>query len=158
MKPARISGPWGAAVLLLTCLIGALAGRDAAAREMQGSTSPLGLWQTPGGGVIGIDWCGQVLCGRIVGIPRAPGEPMPKDIAGRSQCGLTIISQATEGQDSFWFGHITDPRNGRQYSVQLWVDDEDSLHVRGYVGVPLLGETQIWHRYNGGLGPECTIA
>lgn len=142
----------------LIVVIGALANLGVSAREMRESKFPFGLWQTPGGGVIEISWCGQVLCGRIVGIPRASGAPIPKDAAGQSQCGLTIIRQATEGQDGSWFGHITDPRDGRQYHVELWVDVDDGLHVRGYIGLPLLGQTQIWHRYTGRVGPECTIA
>lgn len=141
----------------LVVLVAAMASFGAAAREMQTTQSPLGLWQTKGGGVIGISWCGQALCGRILGIPRAPGEPVPKDATGRSQCGLTIIRQVLEGQDGSWFGHIIDPRDNSQYNVELWVGDAGSLHVRGYIGVPLLGQTQVWRRYNGRVGSECTL-
>jgi uncharacterized protein (DUF2147 family) len=139
-------------------LFGVLAGFGAAARDSQRNESPLGLWRTQGGGVIEIFWCGDVLCGSIVGIPRAPGEPIPKDSAGRSECGLIIMTQVSEAQDASWSGHITDPRDGNQYHVELRVDDRGSLHLRGYILLPLLGETQIWHRYTGRVGPECTIA
>jgi uncharacterized protein (DUF2147 family) len=145
-------------LVVVVVLVGVWASFGAAARDRQKNESPLGLWQTPGGGVIEISLCGRVLCGRIVGIPRAPGESIPKDSAGRSQCGLTIIRQAAEGQDGSWSGRITDPRDGTQYQMKLWLDDRGSLHVRGYIGVPLLGQTQIWRRYTGRLGPECTIA
>ena len=142
----------------LIVLVGVLASFGAAARDGQKNESPLGLWQTPGGGVIEISLCGDLLCARIAGIPRAPGEPIPKDSAGRSQCGLTIIRDASEGQDGSWSGHITDPRDGSQYHVRLWLGDRGSLHVRGYILLPLLGQTQIWHRYAGRPGPECTLA
>jgi uncharacterized protein (DUF2147 family) len=139
-------------------LVGVVASFGATARDMQKSESPLGLWQTQGGGVIEIFWCGNVLCGSIVGIPRAPGEPIPKDSAGRSECGLTIMTQVLQGQDGSWSGHITDPRDGSQYHIRLWVDDRGSLHLRGYILLPLLGQTQIWQRYTGRVGPDCTIA
>jgi uncharacterized protein (DUF2147 family) len=142
----------------LVVLVGVLASFGATARGMQKDASSIGLWQAQGGGVIEISQCGRVLCGRIVGIPRASGEPIPKDRAGQPQCGLTIISQAAEGKDGSWSGYITDPREGRQYHVKLRVDDRGSLHVRGHLGLPLLGQTHIWHRYTGRLGPECTIA
>jgi len=142
----------------LVVLVGVLASFGTAAQARQGTGSALGLWQTQGGGVIEIFRCGRGLCGRIVGIPRAPREPIPKDSAGRSQCGLTIMTLAVEGQDGSWSGQITDPRDGAQYHVKLWVDDRSSLHVRGYILLPLLGQTQIWHRYTGRVGAECTIA
>jgi len=141
----------------LVVLVGILGSFGAAARAAQSNGSPLGLWQVSGGGVIEVSRCGQALCGRIVGIPRAPREPIPKDWAGRSQCGLMIIRQASAARDGSWSGHITDPRDGTEYHVKLWVDDRGRLNVRGYIGLPLLGQTQIWHRYAGRVGPECTI-
>ena len=135
---------------LLTCF-------GAVAQERLGN-APLGLWRTQGGGIIETFRCGRGLCGRIVGIPRAPGEPIPKDSAGRSQCGLTIMTGVVEGQDGSWSGHITDPRDGAQYHVKLWVDNRGSLNVRGYILLPLLGQTQVWHRYTGRVGPQCTLA
>jgi uncharacterized protein (DUF2147 family) len=138
-------------------LVGVLASFGAAARDRQKNESPLGLWQTQGGGVIEIFWCGNFMCGSIVGIPRAPGAPIPKDSAGRSECGLTIMRQVSEMQDGSWSGHITDPRDGNQYRVKLWVDDRGNLHLRGYILLPLLGQTQIWQRYTGRVGPECTV-
>jgi hypothetical protein len=56
-------------------------------------TSPTGTWLTANGhGVVAIAQCGDALCGRIVGIDREPTEPMPTDVDGHSQCGLTIIT------------------------------------------------------------------
>ncbi|MBV8458468.1 MAG: DUF2147 domain-containing protein [Acetobacteraceae bacterium] len=136
------------------------AGFPAKARELAGYAAPLGEWRTAnGGGVIAISWCGEALCGRIVGIKRDPGEPMPTDAAGRSQCRLTIITNATPGQDgSSWFGQITDPRDDKHYGLEMWVGDDGRLHVRGYLGVPLLGQTSIWERFTGRITADCGIA
>jgi uncharacterized protein (DUF2147 family) len=129
----------------------------ATARQMPMPASPLGLWQTTGGGVIEIGWCGATLCGRIVGINRAPGEPMPKDYQGRSQCGLAIITNERPTEDGSWLGKVTDPRDGKTYQAEMWVDNEGRLNLRGFVGLPLFGQTQIWHRFTGRLDTHCTV-
>ena len=79
--------------------------------------SPVGSWLTANGhGVVAIAQCGDALCGRIVGIDREPTEPMPTDVHGRSQCGLTIITNERPTGDGTWLGEITDPRDGRHVS------------------------------------------
>ena len=118
--------------------------------------NPLGAWLTESGhGVVAIESCGDALCGRIVGIDRAPDEPMPTDVHGQPQCGLTIITDEHPTADSTWLGWVTDPRSGTAYHAKLWVDDDDNLHLRGYLGISLLGQTQIWHRFKGHLTTEC---
>jgi uncharacterized protein (DUF2147 family) len=121
--------------------------------------TPVGTWLTANGhGVVSIEPCGGALCGRIVGIDRAPGEPMPTDWQGQPQCGLTIITnEKPEAVDS-WLGEITDPRDGGTYHAKLWVDEQGNLRLRGYIGIPALGATQVWHRFAGHLSSECRVA
>ena len=121
--------------------------------------NPIGMWSTENGhGVIAIVPCGEALCGRIVGIERAPTDPIPTDVNGRSQCGLTIITNEKPRADGTWLGQITDPRDGGTYQAKLWVDESGNLHLRGFIGTPLLGSTQIWRKYNGHLTAECGLA
>jgi uncharacterized protein (DUF2147 family) len=137
---------------LLACLL-ALAHPAARAANVP---PVVGDWLTEGGdGVIQIAPCAQGLCGRIVGITRAPGEPMPVDFQGKSQCGLLILTADETPIDGAWRGHITDPRNGTAYQARLRVDAQQRLLMRGFVAVPLLGETQTWPRFIGRIGPEC---
>ena len=120
------------------------------------AVSPLGKWTTADGhGVIAIEQCGEALCGRIVGIDRKPTEPMPTDVHGRPQCGLTIITNERPETDGSWLGEATDPRDGRTYRAELWLDESGKLHLRGYLGIRLLGSTQIWHRFTGRLTNSC---
>ncbi|HME23779.1 MAG TPA: DUF2147 domain-containing protein [Acetobacteraceae bacterium] len=122
------------------------------------ASTPLGNWSTEGGhGVIAIAPCGEALCGRIVGIERAPDEPMPTDVQGRPQCELTIIRNEMPTEDGRWRGDVTNPRDGKTYRALLWVDDAGRLNLRGYIGIPLLGSTQIWNRYPGRLSDGCRI-
>jgi len=122
------------------------------------SDTPVGTWSTANGhGVVAIEQCGGALCGRIVGIDRAPTEPMPTDVNGRSQCGLTILTNEMPAADGTWLGQITDPRDGNTYQAKLWLDAGGNLHLRGFIGIPLLGSTQIWRKYTGQLTAECGL-
>ena len=86
------------------------------------TTNPAGTWLTANGhGVVAIAQCGDALCGRIVGIDREPTEPMPTDVDGHSQCGLTIITNGRPAADGAWLGKITDPRNGNTYGSG-WIE------------------------------------
>lgn len=121
--------------------------------------TPTGRWVTPAhNAVIQISRCGTALCGRIVGIVLAPGEPVPVDWQGRSQCGLTIIHVAPAGDGSLWSGSITDPRDGSSYHARIRLADANDLRLRGYLGIPLLGQTQTWTKYSGPLVPlDCRL-
>lgn len=118
-----------------------------------------GDWSTEGGsGVIAIGPCGTALCGRIVGIARAPGEPIPRDVNGESQCGLTIITNEKPNGDGAWIGQITDPRTGKTYGAKIWLGPDGNLRLRGFLGLPLFGQTQVWHPFNGRLGSDCAFS
>jgi uncharacterized protein (DUF2147 family) len=120
---------------------------------------PLGTWSTANGqGVVAIDQCGDALCGRIVGIDRKPTDPMPTDVDGRPQCGLTIITNQRPQPDGTWLGQITDPRDGGVYQAKLWLDERGNLRLRGFIGIPALGATQTWHRFTGHLTAACGLA
>ena len=100
-------------------------------------SSLVGNWMTANGhGVVAIAQCGDALCGRIVGIDRVPTEPMPTDVHGRPQCGLTIITNERPTGDGAWLGEITDPRDGSTYQAKLWLDEDGNLHLRGRCWVP----------------------
>lgn len=50
------------------------------------------------------------------------------------------------GQD-YVDGRIYDPPSGKTYNCKVWIEG-DKLHLRGYMGLSLLGKTVTWHRYN----------
>jgi uncharacterized protein (DUF2147 family) len=76
-------------------------------------------------------------------------------VYGRSQCGLTIITNEKPDTDGTWLGEVTDPRDGGKYQAKLWVDAAGNLNLRGFIGIPLLGATQTWHKFTGRLTAEC---
>jgi uncharacterized protein (DUF2147 family) len=43
--------------------------------------------------------------------------------------------------DGTWLAQITDPRDGDTYQAKLWLDESGNLHLRGFIGIPLLNST-----------------
>ena len=50
------------------------------------------------------------------------------------------------GEDEWSEGTIYDPENGNTYSCSIKMTDENTLDIRGYIGVSALGRTDIWKR------------
>jgi uncharacterized protein (DUF2147 family) len=123
------------------------------------SPTLIGLWLTQGGdGIIAITECGNGLCGHIAGLfLDHPEDPMPVNNRGVSQCGLPLITDARQIWPNLWKGHITDPRNGIVYGVELHLDPRGNLALRGFLGIPLLGQTETWTPYVGTLPADCRI-
>lgn len=50
-------------------------------------------------------------------------------------------------EDKIWEdGHIYDPKNGKEYSCKMELKDKNSLNVRGFIGVSIIGRTDTWTR------------
>lgn len=62
--------------------------------------------------------------------------------------GRTIITGLkANGNGRYSGGKITDPVSGQVYSLKA-TQTGDTLKMRGYLGVSLLGRTQTWKRAN----------
>ncbi|MDR3514837.1 MAG: DUF2147 domain-containing protein [Azospirillaceae bacterium] len=125
------------------------------------ATAPVGVWLTESrDGAIAIAPCDSGLCGALVwfqpgdGAESAPpvDEHNPKPmLRHRPLCGLTMITGLTETEGG-WTGWIYNPSDGSTYHTQLIMHADDTLEVHGYVGIPLLGKSQIWVRAPADLG------
>jgi uncharacterized protein (DUF2147 family) len=80
--------------------------------------------------------------------------PLPGDTGICSACpgnfkdkpiqGLQIVWGLKEkGPGSWGDGHILDAKGGKIYRVKMAVKG-DKLYLRGYIGVSILGRTNIW--------------
>lgn len=49
-------------------------------------------------------------------------------------------------KDTWTEGTIYDPENGSTYSCTIKMTDENTLDIRGYIGVSALGRTDVWKR------------
>ena len=110
-----------------------------------------GLWVEPTGSVIRVDHCGGQICLWVVSISHsAPSEldifnPDPAKRA-RPVCGMKIGSGfEMHGTDEASNGTLYDPKSGKTYHGAIRLDG-GRLQLRGYVGIPLFGETQTWTR------------
>ena len=61
--------------------------------------------------------------------------------------GMTILWGLKKDGDTWAGGEIFDPKNGKTYRCKMTLsEDGKSLNVRGFIGISLIGRTQIWHR------------
>lgn len=64
----------------------------------------------------------------------------------RSILGLEILTGFVFDDGTWEDGKIYDPKSGKIYSCKLSLDGANKLNVRGYVGVAMLGRTDVWSR------------
>ena len=151
-------GKWrlGTAVLL-----GALLALGSAAFAAVGSNNgALGTWATEGGkSHVEIAPCGEKLCGRIIwlkepmdddGMPKHDANNPDTQLQTRPIIGLPLLANFIAGTEAnVWDdGTIYNPEDGETYSCTMTLLDNATLKVRGYVGLPLFGKTQVWTRVN----------
>jgi uncharacterized protein (DUF2147 family) len=126
------------------------------------AASPVGLWQTIDDeteqvtGVVRIEERDGLIFGSIVEVldptakPGAVCELCTDERKDQPLVGLTIIRNVVAGESEAgpWSGgDILDPKDGKVYKVRLKrTGDGRTLEVRGYIGAPILGRTQVWHR------------
>jgi uncharacterized protein (DUF2147 family) len=61
--------------------------------------------------------------------------------------GLVMLTGFKFDGDEEWKGgDIYDPESGKTYSCYMWLKDKNTLKVRGYIGISLVGRTEIWTR------------
>lgn len=66
---------------------------------------------------------------------------------GQKIVGLPIIRNLRPEGERWGGGDILDPDNGKVYAARLrLIDGGRKLEVRGFLGVSLLGRTQVWER------------
>lgn len=132
----------------------------------QAPASPLGWWldQTGKAGIL-ISQCTQGLCGKIEWL-RQPlntqGQPVldvhnqNASLRNRKVCGMWMLGDfVPDGSNSWKNGWIYDPAGGKTYRSVMHLAADGTLHVRGYVGIPLFGRSEVWTRPAAPLTP-CT--
>ncbi|MDB5797208.1 MAG: hypothetical protein JWP36_1110 [Paucimonas sp.] len=122
--------------------------------------SPVGLWRTIDDetgkpkALVRITESNGELSGRIEKLFRAPDQdPNPTcekcEDARRNQpmVGMVILNSLKRDGDQYSGGQLLDPASGKIYRSRMSLAENGrKLNVRGYIGVPALGRTQIWVR------------
>jgi len=137
-----------------------LAAALAASGALAESTSPIGLWKNIDDAsgkpraLIRIAESNGTLQGKIEKVFPGPSEdrnPKCEKCEGALKnvpvIGLVILSGLKKDGAEYTGGKILDPDNGKVYSSKIQLTDAGKkLNVRGYVGVSMLGRSQIWLR------------
>ncbi|HSW94503.1 MAG TPA: DUF2147 domain-containing protein [Gammaproteobacteria bacterium] len=123
--------------------------------------SPLGYWKTiddvtnqPKSIVQIYTTRDQTINGRVIKLFPKPGEdPNRVCVACKGEkhnqkiAGMVVMEGMKADGNKWDGGRILDPKNGKTYRCTLrLIHGGHDLEVRGYIGIPVLGRTQVWER------------
>lgn len=109
---------------------------------------PRGVWTTASGNFdVAIAPCGAALCGDVVNVRanRSMADPSAMS-AAPAHVRLRLLSELRPAGGGVWRGKLFNRENGRTYDCLVTPRGTDELEVRGYVVLPLFGQTQVWRR------------
>jgi uncharacterized protein (DUF2147 family) len=126
----------------------------------QNADPALGVWKTidektnQPSSLIRLEEKNGELIGVVLELIPTPGEALvthcnlcKDERKGKPIVGMTIVKGLKKVKQGSWSdGEILDPEEGEIYKAKIAIDDDKNLRVRGYIGIPLLGRTQIWIR------------
>jgi len=117
----------------------------------------LGVWQTGSGkGRIHITRYGDKYGGKLIWLREpndANGHPKVDDKnpdpgkRKNPKLGLNnLLGFKYDGDGEYEGGTIYDPETGKTYKCVMTLKDDNTLNVRGYIGISLIGRTDTWTR------------
>lgn len=66
---------------------------------------------------------------------------------GQRIVGMKIVQGLTKNGNQYDGGKILDPENGKLYQCKMTLNEaSNEMEVRGYIGISLIGRSQIWKR------------
>lgn len=71
-----------------------------------------------------------------------PDESLRK----RPIVGMEMLRDFVYSDGKWTDGKIYDPKSGKTYSCNMTLKDNGDLSMRGYIGVSILGRTEVWKR------------
>jgi uncharacterized protein (DUF2147 family) len=151
---AVVKGSFWALMALAMLLITTTAFRS----QQDNPDAIVGVWKTgEGNAMVRIYKNGDKYQGKVVWLkePIDPETGKPKvdkfhpDEASRTRPILGLINVwgfEYKEKNTWGEGNIYDPKNGNTYSCSMKLDKANSLEVRGFIGVSLIGRTDTWTR------------
>jgi uncharacterized protein (DUF2147 family) len=118
----------------------------------------VGVWKTgEGNAMVKIYKNGEKYQGKVVwlkepidpetGKPKLDKNQTDETAKKRPVLGLINIWGFVPKANNIWDeGNIYDPKNGNTYSSTMKLINANTLEVRGYIGVSLIGRTDTWTR------------
>lgn len=127
-------------------------------RQQDTPDAIVGVWKTgEGNAMVRIYKNGEKYQGRIVwlkepidpetGKPKVDKNNAEESAQKRPVLGMVNIWGFVQKEKKSWEdGNIYDPKNGNTYSCTIKMINANTLEVRGYIGVALIGRTDNWSR------------
>jgi uncharacterized protein (DUF2147 family) len=117
----------------------------------------LGVWEpSHGKAKVKIEKISDKYYGKIVwlkepnfddGTPKTDRNNPDESLRSVPVKGLRILKDFSyKGQDTWVDGTIYDPENGSAYSCEIKMKDNNTLDIRGFIGVKAFGRTDTWKR------------
>ena len=133
---------------------------DTPAAKSNAAQSPVGRWKTidektgKAKSIVRIWEEKGKLRGKVETLFRDPGQDQdpvchvcPEGTRGEKIRGMTILWDLARAGEWWEGGRILDPANGKVYRCRMQpMESGSKLLVRGFIGISMLGRTQVWLR------------
>ena len=60
--------------------------------------------------------------------------------------GLVVLREFVYDDGEWNSGEVYDPSSGKEYSCKITLPNKNTMKVRGYIGISLIGRTEVWKR------------
>jgi uncharacterized protein (DUF2147 family) len=135
-----------------------------AAHAVEGDVTGWWLDESKQGGIL-IAPCGDKMCGTLgwmlhplddKGQPKFDTKNPDTKLRSRPICGLALMGGFTKSGPGEWEdGWVYNSQDGNTYDSKFRLQADGTLRLRGFVGISLLGASQVWTRPTEPLTP-CT--
>ena len=140
-------------ILMVSLLIGSLFARQ----DGKEKDKIIGVWEVGSGKArVKVFAYGEKFAGKIVwlkepnypeGGPKVDRNNPDESLRTKPLLGFTNLTGfEAKGNGKYEGGTIYDPENGSTYNCIIEMKDDNTLEVRGYIGVALFGRTDVWKR------------
>lgn len=120
------------------------------------SDAILGKWYTPDKeSIVEIYKENGAYCGKVwwaaeqldsFGNPITDTQNPDLRLRGRRVVGMAFMWGFDYVRGRWEDGRIYNARDGKTYNAYMELDGPNTLHLRGYIGVSLIGKTSVWQR------------
>ena len=117
-----------------------------------------GVWEPSNGKArVKIDKIGTKYFGKVVWLkepidpetdkPKVDKNNPDKALQNAPIKGYRLLKDFQFKEGNIWHeGTIYDPENGSTYACTIEMVDENTLEIRGYIGISAFGRTDVWKR------------
>lgn len=80
------------------------------------------------------------------GNPKTDVRNPDESLRSKPMLGLEILKDFVYDGEKWTDGKIYDPKSGKTYSCNITQKGNGELNLRGYIGISLIGRTEVWKK------------